>query len=234
MSAPIWRFRIGSHTLTFTHPGRIAVILVAVVLLILLFWKTWHRDGPPPQTSADAEIPSRVAVNDVNQTVEDRTIDRLTAAETIGAVFYRTHDTSTWHLLCRAHPQAVDGVEIIVRADELAEYHANAWKVLGYLGDARHVRLMERKLQTEFAGLLDDHHKDELGAMFDFLGLSCRRGIPEAIALVDQMQLRRYWTSVKFHLYPEQIRQRRDEGAMHCRGGMTFPSVARQCCRIVN
>jgi hypothetical protein len=219
----ILRFRIGKQTVTIVRPGRIAVILVAVLLFSLVFRRIWHHDDAPPRPSGEplsshAEIPSMVDVIDANPTVEDRSIDRLTPAETIGAVFYRTHDTSTWHLLSRANPQAVDAVEVIVASDELPEYHANAWRALGYLGDGRHVRLMQRTLQTKFSGLLDENHRKELHAMFDFLGLSCRRDVPEAIVLVDQMQSRKYWPMSKFHLYPDVMRKRRDGESIELQG----------------
>ncbi|MEX2141320.1 MAG: hypothetical protein WD894_18790 [Pirellulales bacterium] len=132
--------------------------------------------------------------------------DTLTVPETVGAVFQIGKHGTLWHLYIRANPDAKQSLYAIVNNKQLARYHENALRIIGYIGDASDVTRLERSVHRDFKGGLSSKERNAIVAIFDALAVMSRRGIPEATEVLDKMLTRSYWKDIAFRWRPEEVK----------------------------
>jgi len=129
----------------------------------------------------------------------------LSVEETIGVVFIRLHEGVLWNLYKNAHKDAKGALYRILAHKESERYHENAWRVLGYIGDAADVKKLEHAALNSYTGVLKGPEGRAMSALFDSLGLMSFRGIREAESTLKRMTTLDYWKNSKFQWDPDEI-----------------------------
>jgi len=132
----------------------------------------------------------------------------LTVEETLGTVFIlQIEGGPPWHLYKNANPEAKEALYPILANKEAERYHANAWRILGYIGDDSDVKKLEDAVRGDYSGALTGWQRRSMEGAFDCLGLMSARNIASARECVDRMCKPDYWSRVEFTWYPANLQR---------------------------
>ncbi len=112
-------------------------------------------------------------------------------------VFDMETQTKMTTVCARANPDALSSLRKVVSNKELLEYHANAWRMIGYVGDAKDVSLLEAFFKSHaptIEGAADDWSLD--GAL-DGLAILYKRDVRGARQLLSTLLDPDYWNQWK-------------------------------------
>ncbi len=131
----------------------------------------------------------------------------LSIEDNVGLVFLRLHEGSALNLYQYANPEAQNYLESYLEKDELSEYEANIWRILGYLGDTNLVEKIESRVIGYTSEALTDAQHVEVRSMFDCLGILSGRDIDKAENLLNRMLRYEFWAEKPIVWYPERGRE---------------------------
>lgn len=123
-------------------------------------------------------------------------VPSLSVAETLDLVFAVMVEDEHWTLYALANPDAREPVRRVTRNSELdSVYRSQAWRILGFIGDAEDVRRIGVMATHGYNGLLTDCERAELSGAIECLGLLYGRRVEGAEALLKQMLEPEFWRS---------------------------------------
>ncbi len=151
-------------------------------------------------------IPASKSVGDLAETypqtfaIPDE--ERLTVEETIGLV---VSGGGPSHVEKRVNPQAIPRLWQLLEIDDdgICAIHAEAYKILGYIGDDADAARMVEKLRS-YKGVLNAADQWVEPLIISGLGIMALRGIGTAVKSLDEMSDVNYWKG-RFQYVPDDL-----------------------------
>jgi hypothetical protein len=127
----------------------------------------------------------------------------LSIEETVGLSLLG--ETRPSHLFKRANPGAKEELYRLLDTDDdgLYWFQANAYWILGYIGDSNDAKRMQKTLKS-FSGVLTAAQQNKVIAIFYSLGLMSRRGVTTSSDILDEMTDLKYWLN-SFKWRPDEL-----------------------------
>jgi hypothetical protein len=134
-------------------------------------------------------------------------LDLLSIEQTVAAAHLPLGSPSGFYnVFRRANPAAKAEVYRILDDKKNERFIANAFMILGYIGDASDVPRLERILTSYFGRDLSGLERNSISALFRSLGIMSRRNVAGASQKLDEMLQQNYWDKRDLRWFPANIR----------------------------
>lgn len=126
----------------------------------------------------------------------------LSVEETLGAVLVRPEEGLPWNMYRHANKDAKNALFRLLANKKAEEYRPGILRVLAYIGDGSEVDKVQDAVFHGLSGLLTQHQRQSMIALFQALGIMSGRGIQEAETALKRMASLSYWERTKFRTRP--------------------------------
>jgi hypothetical protein len=187
-------------------PVRVKWLLaISLILLLILLGisAVSHQErvvgeDQTPAVPAAKPPEKSFATNAKADSIPEGRTDLLSVRETMGVIYYSATGMDLTHCLPHTNSQALPILRRVLQSKYRRDTAIRAWEVLGYVGNADDVTRLRSFLFHDTEGDLHGMMRDQVRAAFHSLGVFCRRNVPGAIAMVDELSREGAWTKVKY------------------------------------